>query len=101
VTQGREWQAWVRRALLVIPGAIVVLALANVFGQHPATTSASAVGASPSSARAVRAGACGWRGCRTGFQTNPTNVGRRTTQTVLYDGPRRLLTITRTLTIFP
>ena len=36
------WQSvWLRRALLVLPGAIVVLGLANTFGQRPATTSAA------------------------------------------------------------
>lgn len=158
--KGREWQAWVRRALLAIPMAIVALALANVFGQHPATTSISAVGASVSvnAPTSIRGGLIwqarfdihanraleharlvlnsNWLEGNTvnsiepqpssetsqngalqldigriaagqrhllfiWFQTNPTNVGRRTTQTALYDGSRRLLTITRTLTIFP
>ena len=35
------------------------------------------------------------------FQTNPTNVGRRSTDVQLQDGQRLLLTIHRTLTIFP
>lgn len=35
------------------------------------------------------------------FQVNPTNVGRREADAVLYDGNRRLLTIDRTLTVFP
>jgi hypothetical protein len=35
------------------------------------------------------------------FQTDPTNVGRRTTTATLYDGRRRLVRVTRTLTIFP
>src|SRR6185312_9062389 len=39
--RGREWHGWLRRGLLLIPTAIVVLALANVFGQHPATSTAS------------------------------------------------------------
>jgi hypothetical protein len=35
------------------------------------------------------------------FQTNPTNVGRRSADVQLQDGERLLLTIHRTLTIFP
>ena len=35
------------------------------------------------------------------FQVNPTNVGRRRADLTLYDGATRLLTIHRTLTIFP
>lgn len=34
-------------------------------------------------------------------QVNPTNVGRRSIGTTLYDGPRELLRVKRTLTIFP
>ena len=37
------WQStWIRRALLLVPLALVVLGLANVFGQRPVTTVASA-----------------------------------------------------------
>ena len=35
------------------------------------------------------------------LQVNPTNVGRRSTDVYLYDGPRKLLTVHRTVTIFP
>ena len=35
------------------------------------------------------------------FQTNPTNVGRRTRTIALYDGKTRLLGINQTVTIFP
>lgn len=35
------------------------------------------------------------------FQTNPTNVGHRPQTAWLYDGPRLLLTLHRTITIFP
>ena len=35
------------------------------------------------------------------FQTNPTNVGRRTVSVSLLDGNHTLLRISRTLTIFP
>ena len=157
---GREWQAWVRRGLLLLPAAIVVLALANVFGQRPTTSSASGVSASMSvyAPSGLRGGLI-WEArfdihaqgalrhahlvldsnwlegntvnsiepspssetSRNGalqldlgsipaghryllfiwFQTNPTNVGRHTTHTVLFDGSRRLVAVTRTLTVFP
>jgi hypothetical protein len=35
------------------------------------------------------------------IQVNPTNVGRRSADVVLYDGDERLLTIERTLRVFP
>ena len=35
------------------------------------------------------------------FQVNPTNVGRRSADVVLYDGDERLLTIERTIRVFP
>jgi hypothetical protein len=35
------------------------------------------------------------------LQVNPTNVGRRSTDVALYDGSTRILTIHRTVTIFP
>jgi hypothetical protein len=35
------------------------------------------------------------------FQVNPTNVGRRSIDTQLQDGSRLLLTIHRTITVFP
>jgi hypothetical protein len=35
------------------------------------------------------------------FQVNPTNVGRRSIDTQLQDGERLLLTIHRTITVFP
>jgi hypothetical protein len=35
------------------------------------------------------------------LQVNPTNVGRRSTDVALYDGSTRLLTVHRTVTIFP
>jgi hypothetical protein len=38
---GRERYVWVRRGLLCAIGALPLLALLNVFGQHPATSSAS------------------------------------------------------------
>ena len=40
------WQsAWIRRALIGIPAAIVLLGLLNVFGQRPVTTSAGGAAA--------------------------------------------------------
>jgi hypothetical protein len=158
--RGREWQGWARRALLVVPAVIVVLALANVFGQHPQTSSASTSVASLSvfAPTSVRGGLI-WEArfdvhavrtlrdarlvldsdwlesntvntiepspsqetSRNGeleldlgrvpagrrhllfmqFQTNPTNVGRRTVSVELLDGDQRLLRISRTLTVFP
>lgn len=35
------------------------------------------------------------------FQVNPTNVGRHSQDVVLYDGPARLATLSRTVTVFP
>jgi hypothetical protein len=35
------------------------------------------------------------------FQVNPTNLGHRSQRVVLEDGDRRLLTVNRTITIFP
>jgi hypothetical protein len=35
------------------------------------------------------------------FQVNPTNVGRRDADVALYDGDTKLLTVDRTLTVFP
>ena len=35
------------------------------------------------------------------FQTNPTNVGHRHQTVTLYDGARKVLTVHRTITVFP
>ena len=35
------------------------------------------------------------------FQVNPTNVGHRTANVILYDGGEKLATIKRTVTVFP
>jgi len=158
--RGREWYGWLRRGLLLIPAAIVVLALANVFGQHPETSTASTSAATMSvfAPTSVRGGLI-WEArfdvhavrtirdarlvldsdwleantvntiepspsqetSRNGalelelgrlpagrrhllfiqFQTNPTNVGRRTVTVALLDGNQQLLEISRTLTVFP
>jgi hypothetical protein len=37
----------------------------------------------------------------TAWQVNPTNVGRRSEDTTLFDGPARLASADRTLTVFP
>lgn len=39
---GREHEIWIRRGLFLILPVIVVLALLNLFGQHPATSTKSA-----------------------------------------------------------
>jgi hypothetical protein len=158
--RGREWQGWARRGLLVVPVVVVVLALANVFGQRPETSSASTSAASlsvfaPTSIRggliwearfdvhAVRrlqdarlvldsdwlegntvntiepspSGETSRNGAleldlgqiQAGqryllfiqFQTNPTNVGRRTMTVALLDGGQPVLRISRAVTVFP
>ena len=35
------------------------------------------------------------------FQVDPTNVGRRRADVTLYDGAEKLLTIERTVTVYP
>ncbi len=42
---GRRHEAWVRRALLLLPLAVVAAALANVFGQQASTRTVAAPGA--------------------------------------------------------
>jgi hypothetical protein len=44
--QGRARQVWYRRGLILVLVAIVALALANFFGQHPATSHAASRAAS-------------------------------------------------------
>jgi hypothetical protein len=44
--QGRARQVWYRRGLILVLVAIVALALANLFGQHPATSHAESRAAS-------------------------------------------------------
>jgi hypothetical protein len=158
---GRGWHVWLRRLLLLaLLGLPVALALANVFGQRPDTTTATVAPASlelyaPSHLRGgllfmgrftIRAHADvkdaqlvldpGWaesmsintiepgpigEASRDGklsfdlghipagqkhvlfmqFQVNPTNVGRRSQDVQLYDGDTHLLTIHRTVTVWP
>jgi len=45
--RGNWWQSpWLRRVLLLVPATLVVLALANVFGQRPTATTANTASAS-------------------------------------------------------
>src|SRR4051794_3162288 len=157
---GRRQYAWLRRALLAIVLAFLVVGLLNVFGQRPAdtrvTTAAATLGLrAPSAARggllfsarfrieahrelknATLVLDPGWaeemsintiepapigEGSRDGklvlelghvpagqihllwmqFQVNPTNVGRRDQDVELDDGPTRILTLDRTMVIYP
>jgi hypothetical protein len=158
--QGREKDIWIRRALLALVAALIVLALVNVFGQKPvtATASASAATLTLSAPTHLRGGLLwtahvhiaahhsigkaalvlnqAWAdgtqintiepspvsetsrngnlaftlgpikaGDRydlyMGFQTNPTNVNRRTRTVSLYDGDNLISSISQTETIYP
>jgi hypothetical protein len=44
--EGRGWEIWVRRGLFLLLPILALLGLLNLFGQHPATTTASAGAAS-------------------------------------------------------
>jgi hypothetical protein len=158
--QGRERYVWLRRGLLGAIAALPLLALLNVFGQHPSTSFASSPAASLSvtAPARLRSGLIfqvkvkvyahraikqlqldfdeGWwesmstnsivpepeeetsKGghvqltygslqtgeslvCRIYFQVNPTNVGKRHEDVTLADGETPLLTVHRSLTIFP
>ena len=157
---GRSWEIWLRRALFTVLVLVVLLALANVFGQRPATVVVHATTASLKlyAPERVRSGLLwearfritahrdvkkatlvlgpGWLEGVTmntvepspigeasdngrlsfdlghiapgksfllflQFQTNPTNVGHRPQTVWLYDGPRLLLTLHRSITVFP
>jgi len=150
----------VRYAVLSLLTAVVVLGLANLFGQRPATSAAEGpraslevyapervrggllyearftIDAHEALAHAVLELAPGWaesqqintiepspiaETSRDGkllltlgavekgrhftlymqFQVNPTNIGHRSTDVSLYDGDVRLVTVERTLTVFP
>jgi hypothetical protein len=56
--EGRQWLPWLRRFLLALVAALVVLALAGAFGQRPSSTSANAAPATldVSAPGAVRGG---------------------------------------------
>jgi hypothetical protein len=157
---GRAWEIWVRRGLFSLLVLVVVLALANVFGQRPQTEvvrSAPAtlhlyaparvrsgllfearvrIAANQDLKKAVLVLGPGWlegmsmntlepspvsEASANGklaltlghipagnsyllfmqFQINPTNVGHRPQTVWLYDGGRLLLTLHRTITVFP
>jgi hypothetical protein len=158
--EGRGHEVWVRRGLLVLVAAVPVLALLNLFGQRPQTSTATVAAASlkvyaptrvrsgllyearfritahqdlkkallvlsPGWAEGVsintiepapvgEASADGKLSFELGhvpagrsfllfmqFQVNPTNVGHRKQTVWLYDGDRHLLTVHRTITVFP
>ena len=156
----RRNDIWVRRGLFGLICVVPVLALLNVFGQRPETSTGTAAAAqfSVSAPSRVRGGllyqarfsstarkkldqaelvlARGWihdltintmepspasqsshdgkLGLDLGpiaagqtyvlfvdYQVNPTNVGRQDQTVTLYDGNRALVTLHRTLTVFP
>jgi hypothetical protein len=156
----RQNDIWVRRGLFGLVCIVPVLALLNVFGQHPDTSTGTAAAAqlSVSSPSHVRGGllyqarftitarkkldqaelvlARGWLDGLTintlepspasetshdgqlgldlgpisagksyvlfvDYQVNPTNVGSQDQTVTLYDGNRALVTVHRTLTVFP
>lgn len=157
---GRTWHPWVRRGLIVLVTAVLVLGLLNVFGQRPSTESAVAPEASlnvysPASVRggllfearfhitarqdlkdAILVLGSGWlegmtlntiepspvsEASKSGrlslelghipagqshilyvqFQVNPTNVGHRSQTVELDDGDREILSLRRSITIYP
>jgi len=155
------WQSvWIRRVLLLVPAVIVALALADVFGQRPTTSSLGAPAArlsvtAPTDARSgviyaarFRIAATrelknailildpGWadgytvngeapqpltQGSANGrlnfgfghipagqqltfwlsLQVNPTTIGRHRQTVQLYDGKTLVLTLKRSVVIFP
>jgi hypothetical protein len=158
--ESRRNDIWIRRGLFGLVCAVPVLALLNVFGQHPQTSTGADTAArlSLSAPARVRGGLLyqahfritakqkldqaalvlerGWvdgltintvepqpvseasdngklgldlgpisRGqtyvLSVSFQVNPTTVGRRDQAVTLYDGNRALITLHRTLTVFP
>ena len=158
--ESRRNDIWVRRGLFALVCLVPVLALLNLFGQHPQTSSGTSAAASlslyaPAHARggllyqahfrvtarkkldqAVLVLDQGWIDGLTintvepspaseasdngklalnlgtiprgktyvlylAFQVNPTTVGRRSQNVTLYDGNRALVTLHRTLTVFP
>ena len=158
--EGRGWEIWVRRVLLALICLVPVLALFNVFGQRPDSTTLVGPAASlkvyaPSHLRggllyearfhvtarqelrnATLVLGSGWLEGMTvntiepspvseasnngrlslqlghipagesfvlymAFQVNPTNVGRRGQTVELKDGDTSLLSLHRTVTIYP
>jgi hypothetical protein len=158
--EGRRREVWVRRALLSLVVLVPVLALFNLFGQHPQTSKASVDAATLSvyAPTRVRGGllwqarfhitahrelknailvlGTGWlegmtvntiepgpvgEASRNGrlaltlghipqnqsyilfmqFQVNPTNVGHRSRDVVLYDGNTQIASIHQKVTVLP
>lgn len=158
--EGRQNEIWVRRGLFALLCVVPVLALVNLFGQQPQTSTRSAAAARllVSAPSRVRGGLLyqarfriaakkkldqaelvldrGWIDgltintvepspvsessangklaldlgpIRAGqsyvlfvdFQVNPTTVGHRNQTVTLYNGSRALITLHRTITIFP
>jgi hypothetical protein len=158
--EGRGHELWVRRSLFALLPLVGVLALLNLFGQRPQTTTAGVerAGLKVYAPARVRSGVLfearfhvtakqelkkatlvldpGWLEGMTlntiepspldessangrlslelghvpagesyllflQFQVDPTNVGHRSQTVELFDGQERLLTIHRTITIFP
>jgi len=156
----RESDVWIRRGLFAVVCVVPVLALLNVFGQRPETSTGTVVAAhfSISAPSRVRGGLLyqarfritakrklaqaelvldrGWLDALTintiepspvnqasengklaldlgpisrgrsyvlyvDFQVNPTNVGAHDQTVTLYNGGRALITLHRTLTVFP
>jgi len=158
--EGRGAEIWIRRGLFGLVCVVPALALANVFGQRPQVSTATAPAArlSISAPSRVRGGLLyqvrfrvtarkkldqaalvldrGWIDGLTintlepspasessvdgklgfdlgpiaagdshvlfvDYQVNPTTVGRQSQTVTLYDGNRALITIHRSLTVFP
>lgn len=158
--ESRRNDIWIRRGLFGLLCVVPVLALANLFGQHPETSTGAAAAArlsvtAPSRARGgllyqarfritakkkldqaalvldrgwldgltintvepqpvSEASEDGKLGLDLGpissgqsyvlfvsFQVNPTTVGHRDQTVTLYDGDKKLITLHRTITIFP
>jgi hypothetical protein len=157
---GRTWHIWIRRLAYVLIGAVIVLALINVFGQRPSTTVADApqatlkvyapkhlrggllymarftIYAKQELKKATLVLAPGWAESITintiepspvgeasangrlsfelghipageryrlfmEFQVNPTNVGSRSQNVQLLDGNTPILTVKRSILVFP
>jgi hypothetical protein len=121
--RGRARHPLYRRGLLCLIAVFPVLALLNVFGQHPTVTTAHAAAADlkvTAPARSVAPNptdqtssngrvAFTYNKLAAGhtlvvwlyFQVNPTNVGKRSEDVALNDGSSPITSVHRSLTIFP